>query len=113
MRIKARSKQRRMENKRRQKCTIQVMYHFIDDIVSFQSVNILPPSAPPHQIQLQQERQVQSLRNETQSDLDREEDSGKMDEVKNLKTEVEALKRQNQSVVNKYRQLQGAIEADI
>ena len=70
------------------------------------------PSAPLPQIQLQ-ERLVQSQRNEDKLDLDRDEASENVDDVKNMKTENEALRRQNQLLVNKYRQLHGAIEADI
>ena len=80
------------------------------------SVNILPPSAPPHQIQLQQmqqERQVQAPKDEVQLDSEREDSSENMAEVKKWKSEVEVLKRQNQSLVNKYRLLQGSTEADI
>ena len=71
------------------------------------------PSAPLPQIQLQQDRLVQSQRNEDQLDSDRVEASENVEEVKNMKSEVEALRRQNQLLVNKYRQLHGAIEADI
>ena len=63
---------------------------------------------------MQQERLVQAPKDEVQMDYEREDSSENMAEVKKMKTEVESLRKQNQSLVNKYRILQqGSTEADI
>ena len=62
---------------------------------------------------MQQERLVQAPKDEVQLDYEREDSSENMAEVKKMKSEVESLKRQNQSLVNKDRLLQGSTEADI
>ena len=70
------------------------------------------PSAPLPQIQLQ-ERLIQSPRKEDKSETEMSRLRDEAVDKEEDKKEIEALRRQNQLLVNKFQQLHDSIEADI
>ena len=70
------------------------------------------PSAPLPQIQLQ-ERLIQSHRKEDKSETEMSRLRDEAVDKEEDRKEIEALRRQNQLLVNKFQQLHESIEADI